>query len=299
MGDYTNAAGFVTISTRRTGAHMSSRFYEHTRFRLLALAIFLSGFVGLIHHPIEARAAGDGMGSATEDAIAAEVSFDKPPTIDPCSWRVVTSITATPGPSSGPITVRTRNGVQETLYARYCGSALTYHWISDTSSTQAAVQAKDRVSRLVPSLLARTAPSAGNMVVNVGTWFWVPRAVWKPFSVTAYIATSIGLIIVTTTATPTNVIFSPGDGNDPVSCRGPGTPWSPSNGDTDKSSCMYTYRKASHTRPSGVYKSNMAIEWKITWKSNLGIGGPLPSIRTGLNSNVRVLEMQALSRSAS
>jgi hypothetical protein len=40
----------------------------------------------------------------------------------------------------------------------------------------------------------------------------------------------------------------------------------------------------------------MAIEWRITWKSNLGIGGPLPSIRTGLNSNVRVLEMQALSR---
>jgi hypothetical protein len=278
---------------------MSPRFLKHTRFRLLALAILLSGFVGLIHRPIEAHAAGDGIGSATDDAITAAVSFEKPPTTDPCSWRVVTSITATPGPSSGPITVRTRNGQQETLYARYCGTTLTYHWISDASSLQAAVKAKDRVSRLVPSLLARTAPDAGNMVVNVGTWFWVPRTIWKPFSVTAYIATSVGPIIVTTTAIPTNVIFSPGDGNNPVSCKGPGTPWSRRNGDSDKSSCMYTYRQASHTRPTGVYKSNMAIEWKISWKSNLGIGGPLPSIRTGLSSNVRVLEMQALSRSAS
>ncbi len=275
---------------------MPSHFHHRPSFRLSAIALVLAGFVGLLHHPIEAHAAGEGSGSASDDAITAAVSFDKPATNDPCSWRVVTSITATPGPSSGPITVRTRNGAQETLYARYCGTVQTYHWITDASSTQAAVQAKDRVSRLVPSLLARTAPGAGNMVVNVGTWFWVPRTIWKPFSVTAYITTSVGVYTVTTTATPTNVIYSPGDGNDPVSCRGPGTPWSNSNGDGDKSSCMYTYRKASHTEPSGVYKSRMAIEWKISWKSNLGIGGPLPSIRTGLNSNVRVLEMQALSR---
>ena len=278
---------------------MPTHFPANIRIRILALVIVLSGFVGLIHRPIEAHAAGDGIGSATEDTITAAVSFDKPATNDPCSWRVVTSITATPGPSSGPITVRTRNGQQETLYARYCDTTLTYHWISDAASSHAAEKGKDRVSRLIPSLLARTAPDAGHMVVNVGTWFWVPRTIWKPFSVTAYITTSIGVITVTTTATPTNVIYSPGDGNDPVSCKGPGTPWSRSNGDSDKSSCMYTYRRASHTRPSGVYKTNMAIEWKISWKSNLGIGGPLPSIRTGVNSNVRVLEMQALSRSAS
>ena len=296
MGDCTNDEGFVTISTQFTGGHMPKHFHHRPSFRLSALALVLAGFTGLLHHPVEAQAAGEGSGSASDDAISAVVSFEKPAVDDPCSWRVVTSITASPSAPSGPITVRTRNGMQETLYGRYCGKVMTFHWISDSSTTEAAEQAKDRVSRIVPSLLARTAPGAGNMVVNVGTWFWVPRTIWKPFSVTAYIATSVGVIIVTTTATPTNVIYSPGDGNDPVSCRGPGTPWTNSNGDDDKSSCMYTYRKASHTQPSGVYKSKMAIEWKIRWKSNLGIGGPLPSIRTGLNSNVRVLEMQALSR---
>lgn len=275
---------------------MPTDFHRRPSFLLPAIALLLTGFVGLVHHPVEANAAGDGAGSATDDAITAVVSFNRPASADPCSWRVVTSITATPGPSAGPITVRTRNGSQETLYVRNCATVQSFHWIADASSSQAALQAKDRVSRLVPSLLARTAPGAGNMVVNVGTWFWVPRAIWKPISVTAYITTSVGIFTVTTTATPSNVIYSPGDGNEAVSCRGPGTPWSNSNGDTDTSSCMYTYRRASHTEASGMYRSRMAIEWKIRWKSNLGIGGSLPSIRTGLNSNVRVLEMQALSR---
>ena len=276
---------------------MYSHFLRRPHVGVLATAILLAGFVGLIHHPVEAHAAGNGSGSATDEAIGAVVTFDKPATTDSCSWRVVTSITVTPGPSSGPITVRTRNGVQETLYARICDSVQTsYHWIADSSSSRAAVQAKDRVSRLVPLLFARTAPGAGNMVVNVGTWFWVPQSVWKTISITAYITTSVGVFSVTTTATPTSLIFTPGDGHGPVTCRGPGTAWSSRFGDDDESDCMYTYRQASHTQPLGVYKSNLAVEWKISWKSNLGIGGALPSIRRGLNSNVRVLEMQALSR---
>jgi hypothetical protein len=120
--------------------------------------------------------------------------------------------------------------------------------------------------------------------------------VWKSVSVTAYIPTSAGPISVTTTATPTSLIYSPGDGNNAVTCRGPGTPWSRSRGDNDISDCMYTYRSASHTRASGTYAANTAIKWSVTWRSNLGIGGVLPSIRTGIASPARVLELQALSR---
>jgi hypothetical protein len=101
---------------------------------------------------------------------------------------------------------------------------------------------------------------------------------------------------VTTTATPTSLIYSPGDGNSAVTCKGPGTPWSRSRGDDDRSNCMYTYASASHTRTARTYAANTAIKWTVTWRSNLGIGGLLPSIRTGLTTPVRVLEMQALSR---
>ena len=272
----------------------------HPTFSALAVAgaIMLSGFIGLLHQPTPAFAAGSGSGSATEDTITAEATLEMPPqaATDTCTWRVVTSITKTPGPSSGPITVRTRNGVRETLYAKYCVGVSTYHWISDHTAAHAAEKANDKVSQLIPKLLARTAPDAAHQVVNIGTWFWVPKLVWKPVSVTAYIVAGEAVIRVTTTATPTNVVYSPGDGNDPVICRGPGTPWNSSHGDNDTSPCMYTYTSASHTQPSGVYKSKTSIEWKITWTSNLGVRGTLGTVRLGLNSNVRVLEMQALSR---
>ena len=182
------------------------------------------------------------------------------------------------------------------LYVRRCPTNQSLHWIPQTTTSRVAQHSESKVSRLVNMLLIKTAPPSNKMVVNVGTWFWVPRSVWKTVSVTAYIPTSAGPITVTTTATPTSLIYSPGDGNSAVTCRGPGTPWSQSRGDNDTSNCMYTYTSASHTRQAGTYAANTAIKWTVTWRSNLGIGGLLPSIRTGLTTRVRVLEMQALSR---
>ncbi|MEI8286987.1 MAG: hypothetical protein WCG15_06790, partial [Actinomycetes bacterium] len=94
--------------------------------------------------------------------------------------------------------------------------------------------------------------------------------------------------------TPFALTYSPGDGHSPVTCRGPGEPWSTSLGDTARSSCMYTYRSASHTQPSRVYDNRMSVTWKVSWSSNLGIGGSLPNITVGLNSTARVFELQAL-----
>jgi hypothetical protein len=145
-------------------------------------------------------------------------------------------------------------------------------------------------------LLTKTAPPADKMVVNVGTWFWVPRTAWKPISVTAYIPTSAGPISVTTTATPKNLTYSPGDGNDTVTCAGPGRPWTTALGDTADSPCMYTYSTSSRTRSRTTFRAQMSIKWAVTWRSSLGIGGSLPSIRTGMGLDAYVRELQALSR---
>ena len=275
---------------------MQSRSIHHPLGWLLISAIVITIFINISSQPPVVLAEANGSGSLIGDNIEAQVSFDAPASKDPCSWTVVTSITPTPGPSSGPITVRSRDGVDDVLYVRRCPSRQSLHWIPQKTSSRVAQHAENKVSRLVNMLLIKTAPPSNKMVVNVGTWFWVPRAVWKPISVTAYIPTSVGPISVTTTARPTSLIYSPGDGNDAVICKGPGTPWSQSRGDNDTSNCMYTYSSASHTRAAGTYSANTAIKWTVTWRSNLGVGGPLPSIRTGLTTPVRVLEMQALSR---
>lgn len=244
-----------------------------------------------------ALAGGDGDGSVNGESIEARVRYGDDSTDTPgCSWSPVTGVDPVSGTTREMPTVRRVGRVTETLFERSCGTAHSLHWVRNDMPRRVAGYSQQRVSRLIPSLLTRTAPPADKMVVNVGTWFWVPKAVWRPVSVTATIPTPAGPIIVTTTATPTLLVYLPGDGSPATTCRGPGLPWRHSYGDAATSTCMYTYRIASHTRSSGRFDARMSIQWTITWTSNLGVGGRLPNVRTGLGTKVRVLELQALTR---
>lgn len=248
-----------------------------------------------LHHSTAAMAAdtggSSGSGSTDGEHIEAHVRFDAPPTSDGCVWETVSGI--------DPVTVETSTAAtaKETLFYKACGNRIVgYQWIRTDAPTRVAQSAGSKVSKLVPSLLMRTAPPANRMIVGVGTWFWIPKIAWKPISVTAWIETPGGPVSVTTTATPTDLIYSPGDGHSPVSCTGPGHAWSASLGDRATTTCMYAYKSASHTQPVHNYNTKMSIQWKVTWRSSLGIRGSLPSITIGLPMKVRVLEIQALSR---
>lgn len=263
----------------------------------LVIVVTATALVALGAGAPRALAGGDGDGSVNGDSIEARVRYDDDSTDAPgCSWAPVTGVDPVSGSTREMPTVRRVGRVSETLFERSCGTAHSLHWVRDDMPRRVAAHSQQRVSRLIPSLLARTAPPADKMVVNVGTWFWVPKAVWKPVSVTATIPTPAGPIIVTTTATPTLLVYLPGDGATATTCRGPGLPWRRSYGDSASSSCMYTYRSASHARSSGRFDARMSIQWTITWRSNLGVGGRLPNVRTGLGTKVRVLELQALTR---
>ncbi len=237
---------------------------------------------------VNAGASGDG--SVNDEIITAEVRFDPPPATSACTWEPVAHVQ--------PVTVKTDAGSHtETLVYRACDNrVMSYHWVRDSSPGRVAESSQSRISRLVNMIAFRTAPSLDNMVVTVGTWFWVPRQLWRPVSVTAWIMTTYGPISVTTTARPHQLVYSPGDGNEPVTCAGPGRPWTPRMSDTTTTSCMYTYRSASHTRRTGTYRARATIVWKVSFRSNLGIGGPLPSIRTSLPLTARVNELQVLVR---
>ena len=244
---------------------------------------------------------GTGSGSATVlgNTVQAVVQYDSPASggSSDCEWRAVLVVTNGARNAESAISVVGADGVRRSQYARLCNNQMSgYYWIPDNRTSIAATSAHSRLSKVVNMLATRTAPPMDKMVVNVGTWFWVPRAVWKPVSVTAYIPLEVGVISVTATMTPSILSYSPGDGHSPVSCVGPGEPWRDALGDTAHSSCMYTYRSASHTQQSRVYNNRMAITWKVTWRSNLGVGGQLPNITVGLNSTARVFELQALAQ---
>lgn len=246
--------------------------------------------VGVFAFPQPAYAGASGDGSVSDNILTAEVRFDSPPTDSACVWEAVSGVQ--------PITV-TNGSVShtETLVFQACDNRIvSYHWIRNDAPGRVAESVRSRVSRAINMLLVRTAPSATDMVVNSDMWFWVPRSLWKPIRLTAWVVTPVGPISVTVTARPHQLSYTPGDGNDTVRCVGPGRAWSARVRDTGESPCSYTYSSASHTRRSGTYSAQATITWNVSWTSNLGIGSPLPSVRTSLPITAHVKEVQVLLR---
>ena len=94
------------------------------------------------------------------------------------------------------------------------------------------------------------------------------------------------------TVEPISVTWTTGDGSQ-VSCSGPGTAWAPRLPE-DATDCSHTYTTASDTGDGGRFDLSVAVELNVTWSSNAGPGGTLPTLtRTG-DRSVRVGEVQAL-----
>lgn len=265
----------------------------------LLVATLLAWPVALATMPAPARAAApsaDGGGWVDDDTITAHVNDGIPTGADArCTWNVVTGVDPVTGTRERAVT-RVVNGTKETLYQRSCPDLRDswYQWIKDTTKTRLVNHVSSTVSDRVKSLVFRTAPPRERTVVNVGTWFWVPRALWKPLSVTAYVTTPVGVISVTVTATPSRLRFDPGNGDDARWCTGPGDAWTSTTGDAAVSECMYTYRHASDDEPSRRFTAHTAVEWKVVARSNFGLSLPLPNVRTTLTTPVTVNELQAL-----
>ena len=244
--------------------------------------------------PGSARAA-DGNGWADDDTITAQVQEGIPRASERCVWRVVTAT----DPASGSLLEhpvrRTVDGVGETLHQRECAGSSAdrwYQWVRDSTKQRIVEHAKARASERITQLLFSSAPARDRNVVNVGTWFWVPKQLWKPVSVTAYITTSVGVLSVTVTATPARLRFDPGNNDDAVWCDGPGTPWRRSFGDGAGSDCMYTYRHS--PGPGRRFPARSSVQWRLKVSSNFGISFPLPNVTLGMATPVTVREIQAV-----
>jgi hypothetical protein len=141
------------------------------------------------------------------------------------------------------------------------------------------------------------APPARRGFVDVGTWIWVNPFLWIPVSVTASIVTPAGIISVTTKATPKKLIFNPGDGDlgsGPLTCNNSGLIWMSQFGDRMPSSCMYTYRHSSATQASGIFEAEVAVQWHVTWSTNLGASGTIGDLTLHTSHQMNIREVQAL-----
>lgn len=251
----------------------------------------------------ESHVAAQVSGDSDVDSISAMVRFGTPPGSDGrdesgCTWRPFFDYENSSSPPLEPPSI-TSGDFTFKLWFRDCPFGWEAYWIPEIDRETLGSISRNRVERLIPSLPLDTAPPNDKFVVSVGTWFWVPAALWVKFSVTAWIPTPTGVLTATTEAEPRDLIFTPGDGvfgSGPVTCNGPGAVWFKVYGDRRVSPCMYTYTHSSSLSRDGYFHGSATTVWEVSWSSNAGIGGPLPDISTTSDYRFRVRELHALVR---
>jgi len=126
--------------------------------------------------------------------------------------------------------------------------------------------------------------------VNLWTWFWTDPATFAPRSQTV----TAGGISATVTARPTGLVFDPGNGDEPVSCIGPGRPWEDSDrNDEPDTGCGYKYP---HVTADGPVTATVGIEWDVTWVGSNGQSGALAPLVTEVSQQLNVLQIQTVNR---
>jgi hypothetical protein len=125
-------------------------------------------------------------------------------------------------------------------------------------------------------------------VVNFPTWLWVQSTSYQVQTVTA----SAGGISATTTAVPTAVVYSMGDGHS-VDCSGPGTAYNSAlPAAAQSTSCSYTYLQSTDGR--GPYMVTATIHWTVSWKSNVGQAGNLPALTSSSTESLNVDQIESV-----
>lgn len=152
-------------------------------------------------------------------------------------------------------------------------------------------QALSRLRLPPPAIRLNPAPPAPQ-VVHVPTWLWVDRAMWTPRSATA----SVPGLSVTAVGTPTQVVWSTGDGGR-VAC-GRGSPWrsgmDPAAASPD---CGHIYTSPSRVASAGTYPVTATVTWRVSWSGG-GVSGVEPALTSTATVRVRVVDSVALNQAA-
>ena len=259
----------------------------------------------------KAHAAESGSDSRTDDLVGADdraVSADDNGTNEPdgeCSWRDASALPLTDDawggndPAAGTLLVRTCNGPESFLFVSNAAPSVPgVVPPPPPPPPNPAVLAQQAYTELAPPKpVAKRSPPEGNSDPQygglpytwVGIWTYVWSGEWQPLSRT------VGLrgVSATVTATPTALVFDPGDGSAPVTCEGPGRPWTEADGSAAPSAgaCGHMYRAVT---PNGPLTATTSIQWSVAWTSNVGAGGTFPALTTQTSSSFLVEQIQVV-----
>ena len=176
-------------------------------------------------------------------------------------------------------------------YERWCdGQLFGTDYIQTADPHAVAIEAERYLALPLPQ--PHLSP-AGEQVVNLPTWLWIDAADWKPYSSTV----DVPGVTVTVTATPTEIVWSTGDGAT-VDCQGPGSPFNGSPA-SSAAACTHTYLRSSAGQPSESYPVSVTVVWNVSWAA-VGApgGGTLGTVDRTTSLPLRVGEIQTLNVSA-
>ena len=279
------------------------------RFRRMSLTVLVISLVVMlcadINRQVLAVEAPVGSGGSEGGSIWAGIQTSSPPNgsgADSSGYRWVPATIYDNGVGATTGITKLVGSIRYDLYQRHTPDGqMTLVWIPRPSTLQLAQNAAILVRGRLPQPSVLTAPPTNQVVVNVGMWMWADTDWWHAVTAMAWVPTVFGSAWARTTATPVRLRFiSQDDGTangglvGAMDCAGPGIEWSVAIGDEATSPCMYTYQHSSVSRDGGVFIGIVSVDWDISWTSNTGGSGSLPSYTTSSFMAVKVDELQAL-----
>ncbi|WP_152476781.1 hypothetical protein [Nocardiopsis salina] len=152
-----------------------------------------------------------------------------------------------------------------------------------------AEQARAAMSPPAPEIGAAP-PVDRPRFVHMPAWMWIDDASWEPVTATA----SVSAGSVTVTASPDQVVWDTGDGNEVV-CKGPGTVYSPQQDEDEVSpDCGHTYTALPSAGVEGETDLTATWEWQVSWSTTDGEGGDLESLTTTSSVPISVSEIHSV-----
>jgi hypothetical protein len=240
-------------------------------------------------------------GASVGDTVGAYVQFGRPPArlgakdSSGCSWQLVDAIPDIELTFSNLSMIK--DGITYLLFVKTCGTTITGHWIPQTARPSRAlgIAAAARLTRMLPKPTVGLQPPANLQTINIPTWYWTTPQTWRPISVTAWVPTGTGIAWATTTATPVRLRYHPGNGQPATQCAQRGTPQREANRHLTggPGSCTFTYTRGA-TPGDTTVQASLAIDWAISWTSNVSAGGQLNAQTTTTAIAVDIDEIQAL-----
>lgn len=182
-------------------------------------------------------------------------------------------------------------GVEYRFLVQVCdGEGPVLMWFPQITAEDLLPDLYDRVKKLVPAPHATLSPldaAGGWAYVQVPTDFRVSDpSEWAPVTARAQARD----VWASVTATPTKLIFNPGDPANPSAAAcGSGEPLAPYE-PSAPGGCSYTYLNASSIASGNVFNYRFVTVWTVTTDSSEGVLRPPLTLETSSDGTVAVAE---------